>query len=80
MVGHELKIIMILVILVVIKLVMVMVILCRYRQMLFSCSKASLAPLSAVILHNETLYQKNDQVGILTPRIRDSSSVTEKTG
>ena len=30
--------------------------------MLFSCSKASLAPLSAVILHNETLYQKNDQV------------------
>merc|ERR1712107_210216 len=33
----------------------------KYRQMLFSCSKADLAPLSAVILHNETLYQKNDQ-------------------
>ena len=63
MVGHELKITMMLVNLVVIKLVMV--ILCRYRQMLFSCSKASLAPLSAVILHNETLYQKNDQVGII---------------
>jgi len=33
----------------------------RYRQMLFSCPKESLAPLSAVILHNETLYQKTDQ-------------------
>ena len=30
--------------------------------MLFSCPKASLAPLSAVILHNETLYQKTDEV------------------
>jgi len=29
--------------------------------MLFSCPKASLAPLSAVILHNETLYQKTDE-------------------
>jgi len=33
----------------------------KYRQMLFSCSKSDLTPLSAVILHNETLYQKNDQ-------------------
>jgi len=33
----------------------------KYRQMLFSCPPSSMAPLSAVILHNETLYQKNDQ-------------------
>jgi len=32
----------------------------KYRQLLFSCPKDSLAPLSAVILHNETLYQKTD--------------------
>jgi len=32
----------------------------KYRQLLFSCPKDSLAPISAVILHNETLYQKTD--------------------
>jgi len=32
----------------------------KYRQLLFSCPKESLAPISAVILHNETLYQKTD--------------------
>lgn len=32
----------------------------KYRQMLFSCAKEDLAPLSGVILQNETLYQKTD--------------------
>jgi len=32
----------------------------KYRQLLFTCPKESLAPISAVILHNETLYQKTD--------------------
>jgi len=32
----------------------------KYRQLLFTCSKSDLAPLSGVILHNETLYQKTD--------------------
>lgn len=31
-----------------------------YRQLLFSCPKDSLSPLSGVILQNETLYQKTD--------------------
>lgn len=32
----------------------------KYRQLLFSCPKAPLSPISAVILNNETLYQKTD--------------------
>ena len=32
----------------------------KYRQLLFTCPKEKLAPISAVILHNETLYQKTD--------------------
>jgi len=32
----------------------------QYRQLLFSCPKDSLTPLSGVILQNETLYQKTD--------------------
>jgi len=33
----------------------------RYRQLLFSCPKEQLQPLSAVILHSETLYQSTDE-------------------
>ena len=32
----------------------------KYRQLLFTCPKDDLSPISAVILHNETLYQKTD--------------------
>jgi len=32
----------------------------KYRQLLFTCSKSEVEPLSAVILNHETLYQKSD--------------------
>jgi len=32
----------------------------KYRQLLFTCPKSEVGPLSAVILNHETLYQKSD--------------------
>jgi len=43
----------------------------QYRQLLFTCPKDSLAPISAVILHNETLYQKTDDGVPLLDLVKD---------
>jgi len=43
----------------------------KYRQLLFTCAKDDLAPISAVILHNETLYQKSDDGVSILEMVKD---------
>jgi len=43
----------------------------KYRQLLFTCSKEDLAPISAVILNSETLYQKSDDGTKILDMVKD---------